>query len=549
MSGVFISYRREDSSYIAGRLHDRLADALGPELIFRDVDAMKPGADFTERIGEAVGSCEALLAVIGKDWLSARGPRGGRRIDEPRDWVRLEIAAALARDILVVPVLVENARMPTEDELPEDLRPLARRNAMDLTDHRWREDTENLLQVIREVIPDSELPSAAPPAKTTEGPRGAPLGRARSEGRSGSDPGSEGRSSPGAIGAARRWWSGLSALGKLGVGLLAVVVVVGIGGIIDGLFGADESTDSSASSPLSYPQSMTLDDAGNLLVADADRGALMRVSLANGAVTQLELTPSPELEAEGANLTPWAVVFAGGNLYVAGKEEGGILRVDGNGIVTRVVARSAGSDLKGALAMAADREARLVVTADREVLRIAPNGTVATVAGGPTKGFGGDGGPATAAKLDTPSALAYGPDGSLYIADSGNRRIRRVGPDGTITTVAGTGSETPSGDGGPAVEAGLGAVTALAVDGDGNVYLAAEYQVRRIRPDGTINRIAGHPERETGLSGDGGPAVNAVLGNLTALAADDEGNLYIGDESNDRIRRINSAGIIDTLAS
>ncbi|MFN2505952.1 MAG: TIR domain-containing protein [Acidimicrobiales bacterium] len=544
MSGVFISYRREDSSYIAGRLHDRLADALGAEHIFRDVDAMKPGADFTERIGEAVGSCEVLLAVIGQDWLSVRGPGGGRRIDEPRDWVRLEIAAALARDILVVPVLVENAQMPTEDELPEDLRALARRNAMDLTDRRWREDTENLLQVVREVMPDSELSPAAPAPPATAKPSPPRL-----RGRSGAAGGPEATPRPGALGAARRWWSGLSALGKVGVGLLAVVVLTVVGAIVDRLFGSEETTDSTATSALSYPQSMALDDAGNLLVADADSGTLMRVSLATGAVTEVEPTLSPELEAERVSQTPWAVAFAGGNLYVAGKEEGGIVRVDGNGVVTRVVARSAGSDLRGAMAIAVDSEGRPVVATDREVLRIGPDGSLATIAGGPTKGFGGDGVPATAAKLDTPSALAYGPDGSLYIADSGNRRIRRVGPDGTITAVAGTGSETPSGDGGPAVEAGLGAVTALAVDGDGNVYLAAEYQVRRIRPDGTINRIAGHPERESGLSGDGGPAVNAVFGNLTALAADDEGNLYIADESNDRIRRINAAGIIDTLAS
>lgn len=525
MSGVFISYRREDSSYIAGRLHDRLAAALGPERIFRDVDAMKPGVDFTERIGDAVGSCEALLAIIGNDWLSARSAHGGRRIDEPEDWVRLEIAAALTRGILVVPVLVENARMPTEAELPDDLRPLARRNAMDLTDRRWREDTENLLEIVREAMPSEPetAPAVAPPPAADVPARVTP------------------RRPPAVL----RRLAGLPAGAKVASGLLAAVLVVFL--VASLLTSGEEPADETGSATaLSYPQGLALDGAGNLFVADPGRDDVLRIALGTGTVAPVRAEPAPGPEDQ-VTPTPWAVASAGGTLYVAGEEEGGILRIGPDGVVTRVVARAAGSDLKGATAIAVDGEGRLVAATDREVLRIGPDGSLAPVAGGPTKGFGGDGGPATAAKLDSPTALAYGPDGSLYIADSGNRRVRRVDTTGVITTVAGTGKETPGGDGGPAVEAGLGTVSGLAVDRDGNVYLAAEYQVRRIDPNGTINRFAGHPEYESGLSGDGGPALAAVLSDVTALAVDSDRNLYIADAGNERIRRIDAAGVITTV--
>lgn len=161
VSGVFISYRREDTSYIAGRLHDRLAEVLS-ERIFRDIDDMRPGIDFVEAIDEAVGSCDALVAVIGEHWLSAQDPSGNRRIDAPNDWVRLEIAAALNRDILVVPVLVENATVPTDSELPADIRRLARRNAMVLTDERWDYDVQQLVHVLDQALKGADVPADDP---------------------------------------------------------------------------------------------------------------------------------------------------------------------------------------------------------------------------------------------------------------------------------------------------------------------------------------------------------------------------------------------------
>jgi hypothetical protein len=167
MSGIFISYRREDTSYIAGRLHDRLAAHFGADQIFRDVDTMKPGVDFVERIDEAVGSCDALVAIIGDDWLTLKNPEGRRRIDSPKDWVRLELAAALKRNILIVPVLVENAKMPAEAELPSPLRRLARHNALELTDFRWDYEVQKLIEVLEDVTKPAAK-QARPPLRDTQ---------------------------------------------------------------------------------------------------------------------------------------------------------------------------------------------------------------------------------------------------------------------------------------------------------------------------------------------------------------------------------------------
>lgn len=172
MSGIFISYRRQDSSYIAGRLHDRLAAHSGPGQIFRDIDTMKPGVDVGRRIAEAVGSCDALLVVIGDGWLDARSAQGERRIDAARDWVRQEIQVALERpEVQVVPVLVENAVMPSEDELPPTIRELANRNAMELSDRRWDYEVQRLIEALEVVVRRPADDGSAPGPAEIEDPR------------------------------------------------------------------------------------------------------------------------------------------------------------------------------------------------------------------------------------------------------------------------------------------------------------------------------------------------------------------------------------------
>ena len=182
------------------------------------------------------------------------------------------------------------------------------------------------------------------------------------------------------------------------------------------------------------------------------------------------------------------------------------------------------------------------------IRRVDPAGTITTVAGTGEGGFSGDGGPAVEAALFVAAGVAVDGSGNLFIADSWNRRIRRVDPAGTITTVAGTGERSFSGDGGPAVEAGLSFPVGVAVDGSGNLFIAdyGNHRIRRVDPAGTITTIAGTGEE--GFSGDGGPAVEAALSFPAGVAVDGSGNLFISDSRNHRIRRVDPAGTITTVA-
>jgi hypothetical protein len=150
--GVFISYRRQESSGMAGRLYDRLVARFGDDQVFMDVDKIALGVDFAEVITQAVGTCEVLLAVIGPHWLTATDEDGQRRLDDPDDIVRVEIQAALKRNIRVIPILVEGAVMPRGKQLPEGLVSLARRNALSVRHESFRDDADRLLKAIEQVV-------------------------------------------------------------------------------------------------------------------------------------------------------------------------------------------------------------------------------------------------------------------------------------------------------------------------------------------------------------------------------------------------------------
>src|SRR6185503_2219979 len=152
-SGIFVSYRREDSAGHAGRLFDRLVEHFGREQIFMDIDTIEPGADFVTVIENAVGSCDIFIAVIGRNWLSGTGTG---RLDNPNNFVRLELATALRRDIRVIPVLVQRASIPKPQDLPEDLVKLTRRNAVELTDIRWQTDVDQLITFIERILAREE---------------------------------------------------------------------------------------------------------------------------------------------------------------------------------------------------------------------------------------------------------------------------------------------------------------------------------------------------------------------------------------------------------
>ncbi len=152
MAGIFINYRRNDAKGEAGRLFDWLSRYFGKDQVFMDVSgSIEPGVEFDKAIEKAVSSCDALIVVIGKEWLTAVDEKGRRRLDDPNDFVRLEIAAALRRDIRVIPVLVQDVAMPAEDHLPDDLKRLSRRQASELSDNRWEFDTEQLVKVLEKI--------------------------------------------------------------------------------------------------------------------------------------------------------------------------------------------------------------------------------------------------------------------------------------------------------------------------------------------------------------------------------------------------------------
>jgi hypothetical protein len=129
-SKVFISYRREDSADYAGRIHDRLKREFGADLLLMDVDDIPLGVDFTKVLRDEVAKCNVLLALIGPNWLNVRDKEGNRRLDDPADFQRIEIATALQRDIPVIPILLDGARMPRADELPQDLEELSLRGSV-----------------------------------------------------------------------------------------------------------------------------------------------------------------------------------------------------------------------------------------------------------------------------------------------------------------------------------------------------------------------------------------------------------------------------------
>jgi multidrug efflux pump subunit AcrA (membrane-fusion protein) len=149
---IFINYRRDDAIGTAGRLHDRLAQTFGRNNLFMDVDHIPAGVDFVEYLHSQVAACDVFLAIIGPNWLNAKDGSGRRRFDNPDDFVTIEIAAALARNIRVIPVLVDGARTPKADKLPDSVKPLVRRHAVEVWNTHFGRDAEALANKVRQAL-------------------------------------------------------------------------------------------------------------------------------------------------------------------------------------------------------------------------------------------------------------------------------------------------------------------------------------------------------------------------------------------------------------
>ncbi|WP_207387496.1 protein kinase domain-containing protein [Protofrankia symbiont of Coriaria myrtifolia] len=250
-----------------------------------------------------------------------------------------------------------------------------------------------------------------------------------------------------------------------------------------------------------------------------------------------------------------------GAVYFTDTGNNRIRRIGADGIITTVAGTGtygfSGDNGPAAQAhfatptdVARDRAGNLYIadTDNNRIRRINVVGTVTTVAGTGTPGYSGDGGPATAAQLAKPTSVLVDADGTLYIADTGNHRIRRIGTNDVITTVAGSGTSGYSGDGGPATAAQLARPGGLAADTAGNLYIAdnANNRIRRVSSDGVIITVAG--SGTSGYSGDGGPATAAQLANPGSVAVTDDGRVYIADTDNNRVRRVDADGVITTVA-
>ena len=254
-------------------------------------------------------------------------------------------------------------------------------------------------------------------------------------------------------------------------------------------------------------------------------GVVLIAALAGGALIESRLSTTP---SKGRN----PVIVAGTGARAFSRDGG----------------PAATSPLVRPVALAIGRGGEIYIAEGNRVRKVQTDGRITTVAGTGDPGSGGDGGLAVQSKLNTPQGLAVDSVGRVYIADTLSNRIRRVDPDGTISTVAGTGDAGYGGDGGSAIDARLNLPTGLAVGFGDSLFMAdtGNNVVRQLGLDGIIRTVAG--TGEAGYRGDGGPALYAVLHAPGGLAFDDEGNLYIADTLNQRVRRVDVNGTIATVA-
>ena len=266
-------------------------------------------------------------------------------------------------------------------------------------------------------------------------------------------------------------------------------------------------------------------------------------------------------QATSAQLSyPWGVAIAGENVYVVDNITSRIRKVSG-GIITTIAGtgtpgysgdggQATSAQLYYPEGVAVDGQGNLYIADayNQRVRKITPAGIITTIAGTGTAGYSGDGGQATSAQLNYPGGVAVDTEGDLFIADESNSRIRKVTPGGVITTAAGNGTPGYSGDGGQATSAQLNFPYGVAVDPQGNLYVAdtSNYRIRKVTSDGTITTFAG--TGTFGFSGDGGPATSAQMTRAFGVALDTAGNVYFGDQSNFRIRKVDRGGTIATVA-
>ena len=317
-----------------------------------------------------------------------------------------------------------------------------------------------------------------------------------------------------------------------------------------------------------YPTGIAVDVVGNLYIADNGNNRIRKVSIATGIISTIAGSSTNGFSGDGGLATaatfnsPTSVAIdTVGNVYVADNLNSRIRKINKTGIVNTVAGVGSvnfcGDGGLATNAMLSDPRSTIMDSAgnlyiadhsNNRIRKVSKAGIISTIAGNGVSGFSGDGGLATSASLNNPMGLALDTAGNLYIAEYSNSRIRKVSKAGIISTIAGNGVSGFSGDGGMAISASLYNPENIAIDAAGNIYIAEtqSYRIRKVSTSGIISTVAGNGIG--GFSGDGGAATSAKLYNPSGIAVDAIGNLYIAEQANNRIRKVNTQGIITTIA-
>jgi sugar lactone lactonase YvrE len=303
------------------------------------------------------------------------------------------------------------------------------------------------------------------------------------------------------------------------------------------------------------PAGVAVDSSGNLFIADNLNNRIRKVTPA-GIITTVAGNGSRDFSGDGGAATSASlgspngvVVDRSGNLYISDNLNNRIRKVTPAGIITTVAGNGSSgwtgdggpapsASISSPSGIAVDQSGNLYIAdlGNLRVRKVTSTGIITTIAGNGTFGFSGDGGPATLAALRSPKGVAVDAGGNLFIVDTGNNRIREVTPAGIITTVAGNGSATFSGDGGPATMTAVNPA-GVAVDAGGNLFIAdsGNNRIRKVTSAGIISTVAG--DGSLAFRGDGGPALSAEL-NAAGVTVDTGGNVFIVDTANNRIREV-----------
>ncbi|WP_460945226.1 NHL repeat-containing protein [Spirosoma daeguense] len=321
---------------------------------------------------------------------------------------------------------------------------------------------------------------------------------------------------------------------------------------------------------LNGPQGVALDGSGNIYIADTGNHRVRKVQNSFSSIINLAGTGTLGYSGDGGPAAsahlyrPTGVTAdANGNVYIADSNNQRIRKVNTGFVITTVAgtgmagysgdngnATSAQLNLPSGVALDSNGSFYIADQTNSRIRKVNAMGTITTVAGtgiNGSGGYSGDGGPAIAAQLYSPFSAALDGSGNLYIADSGNSRVRKVSSSGVITTIAGTGSFGFSGDGGLATAAQLNGVYGTTVDGSGNLYIADanNHRIRKVSTTGVITTVAG--AGSVGYNGDGILATSAQLNYPSSVAVDGAGTLYIADRFNHRVRKVSTTGIITTV--